>query len=62
MGAGINGLDVRRPVDPDTMAWERKVRQDKRAAMHRGRAFDVTRHKRRLHRMTVAGTGPNLQG
>ena len=33
---------------------------DNRAALHRGMPFDITRHKRRLHRTTVAGTGPTL--
>lgn len=33
---------------------------DNRAALHCGMPFDVTRHKRRLHRTTVAGTGPTL--
>ena len=33
---------------------------DNRAALHCGLPFDVTRHKRRLHRTTVAGAGPTL--
>ena len=33
---------------------------DNRAALHCGTPFDVTRHKRRLHRTTIAGTGPTL--
>ena len=33
---------------------------DNRAALHRGFAFDDTKVKRRLHRTTVAGTGPTL--
>ena len=33
---------------------------DNRAALHCGVPFDVTRYKRRLHRTTVAGTGPTL--
>lgn len=33
---------------------------DNRAALHCGMPFAVTRHKRRLHRTTVAGTGPTL--
>ena len=33
---------------------------DNRAALHCGMAFDIARHKRRLHRTTVAGTGPTL--
>ena len=33
---------------------------DNRAALHCGMPFDITRHKRRLHRTTVAGTGPTL--
>lgn len=33
---------------------------DNRAALHCGTPFDITRHKRRLHRTTVAGTGPTL--
>lgn len=31
---------------------------DNRAALHCGMPFDVTRHKRRMHRTTVAGAGP----
>ena len=33
---------------------------DNRAALHRGFAFDDTKVGRRLHRTTVAGTGPTL--
>ena len=33
---------------------------DNRAALHCGMPFDIARHKRRLHRTTVAGTGPTL--
>jgi len=33
---------------------------DNRAALHRGLAFDSSGQKRRLHRTTVAGTGPTL--
>ena len=33
---------------------------DNRAALHRGVPFDATRHKRRMHRTTIAGTGPTL--
>ncbi len=33
---------------------------DNRAALHRGLAYDATGQKRRLHRTTVAGTGPTL--
>jgi alpha-ketoglutarate-dependent 2,4-dichlorophenoxyacetate dioxygenase len=33
---------------------------DNRAALHCGMPFDITRHKRRLHRTTVAGTGSTL--
>ena len=33
---------------------------DNRAALHRGMGFDMRRHKRRLHRTTIAGTGPTL--
>ena len=33
---------------------------DNRAALHCGVPFDVARYKRRLHRTTVAGTGPTL--
>ena len=33
---------------------------DNRAALHRGLAFDAACQKRRLHRTTVAGTGPTL--
>jgi len=33
---------------------------DNRAALHRGMAFDASNQKRRLHRTTVAGTGPTL--
>lgn len=33
---------------------------DNRAALHCGMPFDITRHKRRMHRTTVAGTGPTL--
>lgn len=33
---------------------------DNRSAMHRGMAFDDQRAKRRLHRTTIAGTGPTL--
>ncbi|PON19044.1 hypothetical protein C2W62_04840 [Candidatus Entotheonella serta] len=33
---------------------------DNRAALHCGMPFDATRQKRRLHRTTVAGTGPTL--
>ena len=33
---------------------------DNRAALHCGMPFDVTRYKRRMHRTTVAGTGPTL--
>jgi alpha-ketoglutarate-dependent 2,4-dichlorophenoxyacetate dioxygenase len=33
---------------------------DNRAALHQGRPFDVARQKRRLHRTTIAGTGPTL--
>ena len=31
---------------------------DNRAALHRGMTFDAKQQKRRLHRTTVAGTGP----
>ena len=43
-------------------AWRPRdlVWWDNRAALHCGMPFDVTRHKRRLHRTTVAGTGPTL--
>lgn len=34
---------------------------DNRSAMHRGMAFDDQNAKRRLHRTTIAGTGPTLQ-
>ena len=40
---------------PGDLVW-----WDNRAALHCGMPFDVTRHKRRLHRTTVAGTGPTL--
>ena len=40
---------------PGDLVW-----WDNRAALHCGTPFDVTRHKRRLHRTTVAGTGPTL--
>jgi len=33
---------------------------DNRSALHQGRPFDLARQKRRLHRTTVAGTGPTL--
>ena len=33
---------------------------DNRAALHRGMPFDISRYKRRLHRTTVAGSGPTL--
>ena len=33
---------------------------DNRSAMHRGMAFDDQKVKRRLHRTTIAGTGPTL--
>ncbi|MEC8370821.1 MAG: TauD/TfdA family dioxygenase, partial [Pseudomonadota bacterium] len=33
---------------------------DNRSAMHRGMAFDDQNAKRRLHRTTIAGTGPLL--
>ena len=33
---------------------------DNRAALHCGMPFDIGRHKRRMHRTTVAGTGPTL--
>ena len=33
---------------------------DNRAALHRGMPFDISRYKRRMHRTTVAGTGPTL--
>ena len=33
---------------------------DNRSAMHRGMAFDDQNAKRRLHRTTIAGTGPTL--
>jgi alpha-ketoglutarate-dependent taurine dioxygenase len=33
---------------------------DNRAALHRGLPFDAKQQKRRLHRTTVAGTGPTL--
>ncbi len=33
---------------------------DNRAALHRGLAFDDTKVGRRLHRTTVAGSGPTL--
>ena len=33
---------------------------DNRAALHCGMPFDIARHRRRLHRTTVAGTGPTL--
>ncbi len=33
---------------------------DNRAALHRGIGFDETRHKRRMLRTTVAGTGPTI--
>ena len=40
---------------PGDLVW-----WDNRAALHCGTPYDVTRHKRRLHRTTVAGTGPTL--
>ena len=40
---------------PGDLVW-----WDNRAALHCGMPFDVTRHKRRLHRTTVAGSGPTL--
>ncbi len=33
---------------------------DNRAALHRGIPFDATRQKRRMHRTTIAGTGPTV--
>ena len=33
---------------------------DNRSALHRGVPFDIARHKRRMHRTTIAGTGPTL--
>ena len=33
---------------------------DNRAALHRGMGFDHINYKRRMHRTTVAGTGPTL--
>lgn len=33
---------------------------DNRAALHRGMPFDISRYKRRMHRTTVAGSGPTL--
>jgi len=33
---------------------------DNRAVMHRGAAFEDQKVKRRLHRTTIAGTGPTL--
>jgi alpha-ketoglutarate-dependent 2,4-dichlorophenoxyacetate dioxygenase len=34
---------------------------DNRAALHRGTEFDMRQHKRRLHRTTIAGTGPTIR-
>ena len=62
VGAEINGLDLSRPLDPDTIGRVRKVWLDKRAALRWGTPFDGARHKRRPHRTTVAGTGPIPQG
>ena len=33
---------------------------DNRAALHRGLAFNSSKHKRRLHRTTIAGTNLTL--
>ena len=33
---------------------------DNRTALHRGTKFDMRQHKRRLHRTTIAGTGPTI--
>ncbi len=33
---------------------------DNRSALHRSVPFDIARHKRRMHRTTIAGTGPTL--
>ena len=33
---------------------------DNRSALHRGLTFDDQREKRRLHRTTIAGSGPTL--
>jgi alpha-ketoglutarate-dependent 2,4-dichlorophenoxyacetate dioxygenase len=40
--------------DGDLVIW------DNRAVLHRGRPWDVARHKRILHRTTVAGEGPTV--
>ena len=60
----IDGL-IEHATRPDFVyrhAWRTGdlVWWDNRAALHCGAPFDATRHKRRLHRTTIAGTGPTL--
>ena len=60
----IDGL-IEHATRPDFVyrhAWRTGdlVWWDNRAALHCGTPFDATRHKRRLHRTTIAGTGPTL--
>ncbi len=63
IGAEITGLDLTRPLDAKTLAEVRAVWLDHVVVVVPGQVideFDATRHKRRLHRTTVAGTGPTL--
>jgi alpha-ketoglutarate-dependent taurine dioxygenase len=41
-----------RLTDDEQIAW------DNRAMLHRGRAWDYAKHRRVMHRTTVAGEGP----
>jgi len=45
-----------RPIHPlfGVEGWMR----DNRAVLHRGRAWDCAKHRRVMHRTTVAGEGP----
>ncbi len=36
------------------------VRWDNRAVVHRGRPWDAAKHRRVMHRTTVAGDGPTV--
>ena len=60
----IDGL-IEHATRPDFVyqhAWRTGdlVWWDNRAALHCGTPFDAARYKRRLHRTTIAGTGPTL--
>jgi alpha-ketoglutarate-dependent 2,4-dichlorophenoxyacetate dioxygenase len=45
-----------------THAWKRHdlVMWDNRCVLHRGRPWDEQRHRRVMHRTTVAGAGPTV--